>query len=64
MMPDGSVVDDGVDVGFDQRARVELLVAQALVELLLLGLDLLAGGVVGADQQVADDGVLPRRAAR
>jgi hypothetical protein len=30
---------------------------------LLLGLDLLARGVVGADQQVADDGVLRIRAA-
>ena len=47
-----------VDVGFDERARVELLVAQALIELLLLCFDLLARGVVGADQQIADDGVL------
>ena len=47
-----------VDVGFDERARVELLVAQPLIELLLLRFDLLARGVVGADQQVADDGVL------
>ena len=47
-----------VDVGFDQRARVELLVAQALIELFLLGFDQLARGVVGADQQIADDGVL------
>jgi hypothetical protein len=52
-----------VDVRFDQRAGVELLVAQALVELLLLFLDLLARGVVGADQQVADDGVLASRSA-
>ena len=53
----------GVDVGFDERARVELLVAQPLIELLPLLFDLLARGVVGADQQVADDGVLRRRAA-
>jgi metal-dependent amidase/aminoacylase/carboxypeptidase family protein len=56
--------DQGVDVGFNQRARVKLLVAQALVRLLLLFLDQLAGGVVGADQQVADDrprGVAQRR---
>ena len=52
-----------VDVGFDERAGVELLVAQALIELLLLLLDLLARGVVGADQQVADDAALLRRAA-
>jgi hypothetical protein len=32
-------------------------VAQALVELAALGFDLLARGVVDADQQVADDGV-------
>ena len=49
---------NGVDVGFDQRARVELLVAQALIELLLLGFDQLAGGVVGANEQITDDGVL------
>src|SRR5476649_2375350 len=44
-----------VDIRFDQRARVKLLVAQALVEYRLFGLDLLARRVVGADQQVADD---------
>ena len=37
---------------------VELLVAQTLIELLLLRFNLLARGVVGADQQIADDGVL------
>ena len=47
-----------VDVGFDQRARVELLVAETLIKLLLLGFDLLAHRVVGADQEIADDGVL------
>ena len=47
-----------VDVGFDERARVELLVAQALIELLLLGFHLLARGIVGADQQIADDSAL------
>ena len=52
-----------VDVGFDQRARVELLVAQALIELLLLGFHLLARGIVGADQQIADDCRPDRRAA-
>ena len=49
---------EGVDVGFDERARVEVLVAQALIELLALFFDLLARRVVGADEQVADDGVL------
>ena len=58
MMPRGSHGHQRVDVGFDQRARVEVLVAQPLVELLPLFFDLLARGVVGADQQVADDGVL------
>jgi hypothetical protein len=38
-----------VDVRFDQRARVELLVAKTLIELLLLFFDLLASGVVRAD---------------
>ena len=52
-----------VDVGFDERARVELLVAQALIELLLFRFDLLAGGIIGADQQIADDCALMRRAA-
>ena len=47
-----------VDVGLDQRAGVEVLVAQPLIELHPLLFDLLARGVVGADQQVADDGVL------
>jgi len=47
--------DQGVDVGFDQRARIELLIAQALVRLLLLFLDQFSRGVVGADQQVAND---------
>src|SRR5665213_2293545 len=49
---------DRVGVGFDQRAGVELLVAQALIELFLLGFDQLARAVVGANQQIADDGVL------
>ena len=35
-----------------------MLVAQPLIELLPLLFDLLARGVVGADQQIADDGVL------
>jgi hypothetical protein len=63
MMPDRIGGHQRVDVGFDQRARVELLVAQALIELLLLRFDLLARGVVGADQQIADDGRPARRAA-
>ena len=58
MMPARIGGHQRVDVGFDQRARVELLVAQALAEPLLLRFDLLARGVVGADQQVADDRVL------
>ena len=63
MMPERVGGHQRVDVGFDQRAGVELLVAQALIELLLLGFDLLARGVVGADQQIADDDVPARRAA-
>jgi len=38
-----------VDVGFDERARVELLVAQTLIELFLFRFHLLARGVIGAD---------------
>jgi len=49
---------DRVDVGLDERACVGLLVAQTLIEQLLLCVDLLARGVAGADQQIADDGVL------
>ena len=45
-----------VDVGFDERPRIELLVAEALIELLLFFLHLLARGVVCADQEIADDG--------
>ena len=55
MMPRGIGGHQGVDVRFDQRARVELLVAQALIELLLLRFHLLARRIVGADQQIADD---------
>jgi hypothetical protein len=47
-----------VDVRLDQGARVELLVAQALIQLHLLRLDLLASGIVGADQEIADDSSL------
>jgi hypothetical protein len=36
--------------------RVELLVPKSLIELLLLLLYLLSGGVVGANQEIADDG--------
>ena len=63
MMPRRIGGHQRVDVGFDERARVELLVAQALIELLLLGFHLLARGIVGADQQIADDAALSRRAA-
>ena len=44
-----------VDVALEERARVEVLIAQPLVELHALVLDLLAGRVVGADEQIADD---------
>ena len=44
-----------VDVGFDQRTGVKLLVAKALIELFLLGFDQLARGVVGTNEQIADD---------
>lgn len=56
--------DQGVDVRFDQGPRVELLIADALVEQHPLRLDLLASGVVRADQQITDDpplGVAQRR---
>ena len=39
-------------------AQKSRLIAQALIELLLLGFDQFARGVVGADQQIADNGVL------
>ena len=48
----------GVDVRLEQGAGVELVVAQALAQLHLLRLDLLSDRVVGADQKIADDGVL------
>ena len=47
--------DEGVDVRFDQRPGIELLVAQALIEPFLLALESIAQGVVGADEQVTDD---------
>ena len=47
-----------VDIGFEQRTRVKLMIAQPLAEQLLLGLDLLTGRVVRADQQIPDDGIL------
>src|SRR5579862_1167582 len=46
---------EGVDVRFDQGAGIELLIAQPLIEHCLGRLDFLAGCIVGADQQVADD---------
>ena len=55
MMPRGIGGHERVDVGFDQRARVELLVAQTLIEFHLFRLHLLARRIIGADQQVADD---------
>ena len=56
MMPARIGGHERVDIGFDQGASVELLVAQALIELHLLRFHLLACGIIGADQQVADDG--------
>ena len=47
-----------VNTEFGEKAGTELLVAQALIEQLLLGFRLLARCVVGADQQVADDSAL------
>jgi len=47
-----------IDVGFDERARVKVLIAQPLIELHSLFFYLLAGGVVSADQQVSDDRIL------
>ena len=55
--------DQCINVGFNQRARVELLIAHALIEQHSLGFHLLACGIIGADQQIADDGALMRRAA-
>ena len=48
----------GVDIRFDEGACVELLVAQALIELFALLFDLLARGVVRANRLIADDAVL------
>ena len=56
--------DQRINVRFDERPRVELLVAHALIEQHPLGFHLLARGIIGADQQVADDpplGVAQRR---
>ena len=39
----------GVNVRFDERARVELLIAHALIEQHSLGFHLLPRGIVGAD---------------
>src|ERR1035441_2596542 len=49
-----------VDVGFDERARVELLVAQALIELFLFRFPLLARGGFGLppNELLADTAVL------
>src|SRR2546423_11570768 len=47
-----------VDAALDQGPRVVVLVAEALIELHPLLFDLLACGVVGADQQVPDDRIL------
>src|SRR5665647_379845 len=44
-----------IDVRFDQRTGVELLVPQSLIQQRLGRLDLLTGGVVSPDQQVTDD---------
>ena len=55
-----------VDIGLDQRAGVEVLIADPLIQLLPFFFDLLAGGIVGANQQVADDRLLciPKRRDR
>ncbi len=45
-----------IDVRFDQRAGIELLVPQALIQQGLSLFFLLARSVVGADQQITDDG--------
>jgi hypothetical protein len=50
--------NQGIDARFDQRAGVEVLIAQPLVELHPLLFGLLARGIVGADQQITDDRVL------
>ena len=47
-----------VDAALDQGPRVIVLVAEALIELHPFLFDLLACGVVGADQQVPDDRIL------
>jgi hypothetical protein len=47
-----------VDVRFDERARVEVLVAQALVEPRPLLFDLFARRIVGANQKIADNCIL------
>ena len=54
----GTIGHNCLNIRFEERAGIELLVAQPLVELLLLCLNLLARGVVGADQQIADDDAL------
>ena len=63
MMPGGSVVISASMLDSNKRASVELLVAQPLIELQLLRFDLLARGIVGADQQIADDSRPEHRAA-
>ena len=47
-----------IHVRLDERACVELVIAQALIELLLLCLHPFASRVVGADQQISDDGIV------
>jgi len=49
------VVIQRIDVGFEQDAGIELMVAQPLIEFLPLLFDCFARGVVSADQQVADN---------
>ena len=39
----------------DQRTSIELLIAQPLIQLLLLGFHLFARRIIGADQQITDD---------
>ena len=47
--------DQCIDVRFNQRAGVKLLIAHALIEQHSLGFDLLACGVIGPDQEIPDD---------
>ena len=47
--------DQRIDVRFNERSGVELLIAHALIEQHSLGFHLFPCGIIGADQQIADD---------